>query len=67
MKISDIALKIWAAQIVGIIPSRAQFHKLFTSEASFLSAIEQDSKVIDTINQLKLLLFLLPYQNLYDK
>lgn len=52
MKISDIALKIWAAQIVGIIPSRAQFHKFYTSETSFLSAIESDSKVIDTINQL---------------
>lgn len=52
MNISDIALKIWAAQIVGTIPSRAQFHKLYNSESNFLSAIEDDIQVIDMVNQL---------------
>ena len=52
MNISDIALKIWAAQIVGIIPSRAQFHKLYSSVSSFLSAIEGDTQLIDIVNQL---------------
>lgn len=52
MNISDIALKIWAAQVVGIIPSRAQFHKLFASEANFLSVIARDTKVIDMVSQL---------------
>ena len=52
MNISDIALKIWAAQIVGTIPSRAQFHKLYNSESNFLSAIEEDIQVIDMVNQL---------------
>lgn len=52
MNISDIALKIWAAQIVGIIPSRAQFHKLYNSEASFLSAIEGDTRVTNMVSQL---------------
>lgn len=52
MNISDIALKIWAAQIVGTISSRAQFHKLFASEANFLSVIASDTKVIDMVTQL---------------
>lgn len=52
MNISDIALKIWAAQIVGTIPSRAQFHKLYNSETSFLNAIEGDTRVINMVNQL---------------
>lgn len=52
MNISDIALKIWAAQIVGTIPSRAQFHKLYNSETSFFSAIEGDTRVINMVNQL---------------
>ena len=52
MNISDIALKIWAAQVVGTIPSRAQFHKLFASEANFLSVIARDTKVIDMVSQL---------------
>ena len=52
MNISDIALKIWAAQIVGTIPSRAQFHKLYNSESNFLSAIKDDIQVIDMVNQL---------------
>ena len=52
MTISDIALKIWAAQIVGTIPSRAQFHKLYNSETSFFSAIEGDTRVINMVNQL---------------
>jgi putative DNA protecting protein dprA len=52
VNISDIALKIWAAQVVGTIPSRAQFHKLFASEANFLSVIARDTKVIDMVSQL---------------
>lgn len=52
MNISDIALKIWAAQIVGMMPSRAQFHKLYNSEASFLSAIEGDTRVTNMVSQL---------------
>jgi putative DNA protecting protein dprA len=52
VNISDIALKIWAAQIVGTIPSRAQFHKLYNSESNFLSAIKDDIQVIDMVNQL---------------
>ena len=52
VNISDIALKIWAAQVVGTIPSRAQFHKLFASEANFLSVIVRDTKVIDMVSQL---------------
>lgn len=52
MNISDIALKIWAAQIVGTIPSRAQFHKLYNSESNFLSAIKDNIQIIDMVNQL---------------
>ena len=52
MNISDIALKIWAAQIVGMMPSRAQFHKLYNSESSFLSAIEGDTRVTNMVSQL---------------
>ena len=52
MKISDIALKIWAAQVVGTISSRAQFHKQFTSKANFLSYIESDTNVNNMVSQL---------------
>ena len=53
MKISEIGYIIWAAQTLGIIKSRADFHKTYSIKEDVLRTLGNDSKVISMVQTLK--------------
>jgi hypothetical protein len=53
MKISEIGYIIWAAQTLGVIKSRADFHKTYTTKEDVLRILGNHSGVMSMVETLK--------------